>query len=675
MPITMGGLSSGVDTQGIIQKLMEVEARPIQQWEEDRNWYNKRKTALGAMSTVVRDLNGAASELYGFRASYHDKKALSSNTGIVDALAGKEAEEGVRKVEVVRLAGSHKISTDPIDQEEKLPAGKFTFTINNEAHHINFRGGSLKALQERIIESVSDWVSTNYINPEGTKHIIPIESKTTGRRGEINISGDKEFLKKIGLIKGVKSDDKEKVTLQFDEKYFTAYTGEKKIDEQDGSFTVEGGGASVKVNGMLWREYVLPSEVPVKDDTLLSFNFAYTARPEEKDDALPYRMEIGPDEKINIKGIELKGYNVPRVRPLNKKPPKPGDDASGIGVVSMDGGVRTEKLYPIDRKATGVQEIPVGRDFKDKKIAKIIVYANDGTSVISNGAFTTPLKDKGFLEPKNEIKKAGDAELKVDGVPMVRDKNEGISDVIKGLTLNLRSASKETVTINITNDLDNAVKKIKAFVEKYNKYLEVTNELTKAERAEKAGDYKKNRAKNGLFIGDMGLLRLENSLKTAVTGAYPSRAEVPVKVFSQLGVSTGAVNAEWSTIKDGKLVMDEDALRKALKQNPEGAKDFFGSDTDGDNRIDNGMAFTVAGILKPYVMTGKNIIQAKMDLETASIKNTDEKIERLKDHLRRHEDKLRTKFAAMEKALNNSKSQGKWLNQQMGGGDGEGKRR
>ena len=73
---------------------------------------------------------------------------------------------------------------------------------------------------------------------------------------------------------------------------------------------------------------------------------------------------------------------------------------------------------------------------------------------------------------------------------------------------------------------------------------------------------------------------------------------------------------------------------------------FFGSDTDGDDKPDEGMAYKVTYVLKPYVQPGKNIIAAKIDNEDNSIKIADDSIKRHEDHLKKYEEKLRTKFAA-----------------------------
>ncbi len=170
-------------------------------------------------------------------------------------------------------------------------------------------------------------------------------------------------------------------------------------------------------------------------------------------------------------------------------------------------------------------EIPAGMDFDGKTITKVIFYGNEGVSEFSDAALFTPLDGKGLLDPKHEGAKAADARIKVDGIEVQRDKNEGLTDVVKGLTLNLRSKSDHPVTIKVEPSVDKALEKIKAFVEAYNNYLELNRLLIKTEKSEKPGDYKSHKYKNGLFVGDMTILRLENTLKETVGNAYPSRSK------------------------------------------------------------------------------------------------------------------------------------------------------
>jgi flagellar hook-associated protein 2 len=271
------------------------------------------------------------------------------------------------------------------------------------------------------------------------------------------------------------------------------------------------------------------------------------------------------------------------------------------------------------------------------------------------------------MEPGNVIAKAQDAKLSVDGIEVTRERNDGLSDVIKGVTLELKRASDDDIKLTVEQGSDEGLEKIKKFVEAYNRYLELHRNLTKAGISDRPGDFDKTRAETGLFSSDTTLVRLQNSLNAAVTGAYPGAGNEPIRHLTQMGISTGAVNADWETIRSGSLVIDEAALRKAIIENPDGVAAFFGNDTSGDNRIDDGMAYKVVYVLRPYVTSGKNIIAAKLELEDNSIRIADDSIKRHEDHLKKYEDKLRSKFRRMEQAITQTNSQQQWMKNQLGG--------
>ena len=423
-------------------------------------------------------------------------------------------------------------------------------------------------------------------------------------------------------------------------------------------------GAELVINGMLWREYELPLKTLVEKDTVFRFTFKYDKEIEEK---VPLRIETGPVDEINVKGIKLHGYNISRLRPLTKKEERKFDSIIGVGAVVYDKGKRTEKIYPVEKDAANNYELPIGKDFEGKTLERLIFYCNDGRVVFSDAVIATPIKSKGNFELKNTVAEASNAKMKVDGVVIEREKNEELNDVIKGLVLNLKKKSDVPVEIKTTYDVDKSIKKIRDFVDSYNAYIDMHIQLTKSVRTEKPGQSEKL-SESGLFVSDSSLIRLENTIKTTVNNAYSSRIEKQIKLFSQMGVSTGKVNSNWEKIKEGKLTIDEDELRKAISENPDGVAAFFGADTDGDNRIDTGMAFTLVRELDPYISYGKNIIQIKIDYEDELIKMSNQKIEKRMAHLKQYEEKLRKKFGTMEKTISGSKQQQDWMKSQMGGG-------
>ncbi len=667
MPVSMSGMASGMDTDAIVDKLVNVESRPIRQLEIRKKNHNARKDSLKALGKQLNDVNSAAKDLFGIRTSFNDKNAVSSDNSVVEAKASMAADKGVKKIKVNQIASSHKVSTDPVQEKEALPAGKFTIEVDGSKQTITFKGGTLKNLGDKIEETASDLVSTSYIRKEGDTYILTIQSKKTGEKGQIRISGDRELLDKTGLTGGEAAGQKNEVAVSFDSRYFTSYLGEKKAEAENGNIKVKDNGRSVSVRGALWREYALPVEMTVKGDMTIEFDLSYREQGNGDDEGIPKRLKIGPKEKVNIKGIILDSYNVERKREGKKEELKGLDNPMGIGLVSNENGKRVEKIYSLGKDLKGAQTIAAGKDLKGSRISKIILYCNRGTMDVSGLRLSTPAEQKPGFAMKNVIAPAQDAKITVDGIEVTRDRNDNLNDVIKGVTLTVKRPSQLEVDLNIEQSIDTSIDKIKKFVDAYNKYLDMHRDLTKAVMTEKPGDYDKSISQKGLFMGDMTLVRLQGTLQTTVTSAYPNSADKPIKLLSQLGVSTGSINAEWESIKAGKLVIDDGLLRKTILENPEGVTLFFGSDTDGDNKADNGMAFKVVTTLKPYVSSGKNIIAAKIDMEDSGIKMADDSIKSKEDHLKKYEDKLKRKFAVMEQAISQTNSQKQWMKNQLGG--------
>ena len=109
MPVTMSGMASGIDTDAIVQKLVEIETRPIKQMERDKRKNNKRKGALRQLESKLKKLNDKTKNLYGFRAAYDAKQAISSDESVLKATADRLADNGIRNIEVVQIASTYKI--------------------------------------------------------------------------------------------------------------------------------------------------------------------------------------------------------------------------------------------------------------------------------------------------------------------------------------------------------------------------------------------------------------------------------------------------------------------------------------------------------------------------------------------------------------------------------------
>ncbi|HOA41208.1 MAG TPA: flagellar filament capping protein FliD [Halanaerobiales bacterium] len=112
----------------------------------------------------------------------------------------------------------------------------------------------------------------------------------------------------------------------------------------------------------------------------------------------------------------------------------------------------------------------------------VIDIAKDNTLSFVNieGDVLSALK----LDEPGVLHNHQNARFTVNGLTVERGKNEGIDDVIKGVTLNLKGKTGEKATVKIGTDTALMKDKIKAFVDQYNKLVDAINKYGKAGQAQ-----------------------------------------------------------------------------------------------------------------------------------------------------------------------------------------------
>lgn len=112
----------------------------------------------------------------------------------------------------------------------------------------------------------------------------------------------------------------------------------------------------------------------------------------------------------------------------------------------------------------------------------VIDIAKDNTLSFENieGDVLSALK----LDEPDVLHNHQNARFTVNGLTVERGKNEGIDDVIKGVTLNLKGKTGEKATVKIGTDTALMKDKIKAFVDQYNKLVDAFKKYGKAGQAQ-----------------------------------------------------------------------------------------------------------------------------------------------------------------------------------------------
>jgi hypothetical protein len=307
------------------------------------------------------------------------------------------------------------------------------------------------------------------------------------------------------------------------------------------------------------------------------------------------------------------------------------------------------------------------------KTIKALEIKNDAGVVSIHSLKLEPRKKGKIFKYKNEINAAQDAVLHFGGVEIYRSSNDSLTDIIKGLKLTLLNSSTKNIKIDVRVDTETPRKAIEKFLESYNNFLELAGFYQKVEKEEEAGNFKRQKEKSGILVGDSTLARLVSDLKMMLTNPYPGTSDKAIRIFFHIGIATGKLRQSFEEIQKGQMkIIDDNKLEDQLANNYEEVKNFFGLDTTGDRKIDQGLAFKINNYLSNYTRSGRlGLIAAKLQLSDDRIKNLKETKERKLAHVENYREKLKRSFATMEQGMMRTKKEQQWLNNQMKGMGGD----
>lgn len=351
-------------------------------------------------------------------------------------------------------------------------------------------------------------------------------------------------------------------------------------------------------------------------------------------------------------------------------------DENGVEHVYDDFEFKTtDSLNDILKKITN-SEAGV-RAFYDEQSKMVILEKKDtgnfntnGEEMGLSGSFFTK-----FLQLDQANEQGGqDASFTYNGALALTSHSN--SYTLGGVTFNFTEKTDNPVKVTVSNDVDAAFDKIKEFVDAYNKIVENVNAkldetryrdyqpLTDAQKEEMSDDeieLWEEKAKSGLLKGDSVLQNSLYSLRSAwynnveTGGAYTHLAEI--------GITTSS-----NYLDNGKLIIDEEKLKAALTENPDGVYKLFSNDVEGDgrgivNRLEDTLESTIDSI---YKKAGKSTYTNDQYTIGKQLNDVQDRIDDYEDYLVNVEDRYWSQFTAMETAINQLNQQSSYLTSNFG---------
>lgn len=163
MAFQVGGLASGLDTQSLIEQLMQLERRPISVLQKRKDDLSRSNSAFQSLNTRLATLQSKASDLL-LEKNLKAKSATSSDSNIVSATAGAGAAAGTYQIKVNQLATATSVgssgalasaATGATTLANVKPANTTaittgTFTIGGATITINNTGATLQEVVDAI---------------------------------------------------------------------------------------------------------------------------------------------------------------------------------------------------------------------------------------------------------------------------------------------------------------------------------------------------------------------------------------------------------------------------------------------------------------------------------------------------------------------------------------------
>lgn len=642
-----GVSSSKYGSDKLVADLMKLERVPRDKAEERLKSYQAQREVWLDLNRRLGTLRDEARNLYSFKNPFSARVAKSSNEDALTATATREAVEQDVQVLVKRAAAADRYLSADQPKDKKVPAGTYAFTVGEKSLELRYAGGSLQDFADALSRKGKDLLKASVISVTPETRALLVESLKTGSANKLSFSGAAEDLAlETGMLERISSKARD-----FDPSRPQAW--ERPLTA---AVRAEGGKLRVESQG----EARLPLPQTVADQGMvLELRYRVERLPETPRPERPSGPAAEASGSVSYQGITLSGAPLASGLEEWAPPPEPPRVDDPVMLFAIGGG--STRALPALSDSGQEESLRVPLSELGGELSALGLRNRDtGRRLELLSARVFDPNERGGLRPKRAISSAQDALVAVDGIEVERPSNE-ISDLVPGVTLQVKEATEKPVKLKIEPDREGAKEAVIAFVGNYNRLMAQLNILSRndeklVQEISYFTDEEREGAKKnlGIFQGDSTVSLLRSSLQRSMQNAYPTGEDI--RLLAQIGVATDARRPGSGQGYDvsrlrGYLEIEEETLNRVLESDFEAVRQLFGFDTDGDLVVDSGVGFTVDSAIKPYVETGgiMNLKTRTLDTQVTQERRT---IETLDKQLIAKEADLKRKYGMMEGALN-----------------------
>lgn len=559
MTIRLGGLVTGIDTESIIKASLQPIQQRIDRQSQLAEIVEYRKQEYMSFNTKLLTLRTKSLDLK-LESTFTSKEAVSSDESVLTATASADAVNGVYDIKVNSLAtrvavnstaalGSSGDATSIATQFGLDESAVVSFTLKGSEGEVTLRSAAGDFSMDDLIQGINDAeIGVTAWYDEGTDRVY-MNSSTYGTDATLSVKQDGVEGTGQGFLTDI-------LKLDFDYTSLNYPTG-------------------APVSRQIANSEAIATTNPPASTTLASF--------------------YGSGETVpTTVYFTLEGY-------LGSADYALGTTTTLSGLAAaINADTATTGLTAAYDEGTGSFTLTGAED-----------PANPGSALVAiRGDYTSADQRLGFLGDKLKLSmdsvSGSGAEIEYNGTPLTMDSNEfTLNDINYSL---INSSGGDIVRVTVSADTDKAVEKITAFVEAYNEIVDYCytklNESKYKDSSDKYAEFmpltdEQREAmteteielwdakwKQGQMANESLLRSVYNSLRHIASDMITDKgtaeniadssslvSTVLYRSLSAIGITTPQY--EQGSSDNGKLQIDENALREALETDAESVCKLF----------------------------------------------------------------------------------------------------
>lgn len=698
MPIRMTGLTSGLDTESIVNQLMSAQRTKQTKVENKKQKLEWKQEIWKGLNTKIYGFYKDSLSKMKYSSNYSTKKASVSDSTKLTATAGTNAAAGSYKVEINKIASAQYVTSGKLSYKDSS-GNTNTATTSTKLSDLGMSSGTVLKLEvgdkssalevkdDTTIKDFVDFCSNAGLNAtfDEKQQRFFLSSKDSGEENSFKLSANgyssdgqtivNNLNDAVGLT-NLTSDQKK----TYNSIVYGAIASNKEISSDDittlqtlakSSTDAEANSkATVFYRAKLEKNYTLSDEdaKAIEDkynanDTLTNEDKA-TAIQKEKDEKKKADIDkqMATDEsKAAITKLVESGITAQNVSDAGL------DDASQYTFESKTERDNVAK-EAVNNAVTAYNKVASkGITSTNSALAALGLQNVDGSAVSES---SNPL---GMV-----VTEASDTKIVYNGATLT---SNNTSIEVAGVTLNLlgTTAAGESVNVTVSNDTSAVYDNIKEFITEYNSILKTMNTYYGAASASSyevlTDDQKKamsddevdkwnTKIKDSLLRRDSTLSSLISTLKTDMMGTVTA-SNGKTYSLANLGITTSSKNYSEGGLLHIKGDEDDDefadstnTLMQMLEEDPDTVKEVL-----------SGLASNLYDSLnkKMGTTTLSSALTFYNDKEMASqLSDYKKEISNWESKLSDMEEKYYSQFSAMETALAKIQSQQNTLSSYLG---------